>query len=75
MTEAPLLSAIVLNYGAVRARDVFRCVDALRAQTIADQLEIIVVDNHSPDDSMSILEPLKSEGSIDQLLRTEKNRG
>lgn len=45
---APLLSAVILNYRSWR--DTVRCVAALRAQTIADRMEIIVVENHSDDE-------------------------
>ena len=49
----PLVSAIVLNYRS--HRDTVRCVHALREQMIADELEILVVDNHSDDESIAFL--------------------
>lgn len=48
-----LLSAIVLNYRS--PRDTVKCVQALRKQTIADAMEILVVDNHSDDESMGFI--------------------
>jgi GT2 family glycosyltransferase len=53
MSSTPLVSAIILNYRS--SRDSWKCVLALRAQTIADQLEILLVDNHSCDDSIGYL--------------------
>lgn len=53
MSTPPLVSCLVLNYRM--PRDAVRCVQALRRQTIADRMEIIVADNHSDDDSMGIL--------------------
>lgn len=49
----PLVSAVVLNYRTGRVT--WKCVDALRRQTIADRMEILVVDNHSGDDSIGYL--------------------
>lgn len=50
--EAPV-TAIVLNFRT--PLHAVRCVDALKAQTVADRLRIVVVDNHSDDDSAGIL--------------------
>jgi GT2 family glycosyltransferase len=47
--HAPLVSVVVLNYNG--ARWLQRCLDSLRAQTIFDQLEVIVADNVSNDGS------------------------
>lgn len=49
----PLVSAIVLNYRT--GRDAWTCVQALLRQTIADRIEILLVDNHSDDDSIGTL--------------------
>lgn len=48
-----LVSAIVLNYRS--PRDTIKCVRALLAQTIAEKLEILIVDNHSDDESIGWL--------------------
>ena len=45
----PLVSVIVLNYNG--ARWLVRCLNSLRAQTIFDQIEIILADNVSSDGS------------------------
>jgi GT2 family glycosyltransferase len=49
MKPPPLISVIVLNYNG--AQWLARCFDSLAAQTIFQQVEIIVVDNNSPDGS------------------------
>lgn len=49
----PLVTAIVLNYRS--PRDTIQCVRALLAQTIADDLDILIVDNHSDDESIGWL--------------------
>ncbi|MSR68055.1 glycosyltransferase family 2 protein [Candidatus Peribacteria bacterium] len=46
----PLVTALVLNYRS--PRDTIRCVEALLAQTIASELEILIIDNHSDDESI-----------------------
>jgi GT2 family glycosyltransferase len=45
----PLLSVIVLNYNGERWLE--RCLESLRAQTIFEQIEIILADNRSSDGS------------------------
>ena len=47
-----LLSVVVLNYNG--ARWLQRCLDSLRAQSIFDQLEVIVADNVSSDGSAQL---------------------
>ncbi len=49
----PLVSAVVLNYQS--PKDTVKCVHALLSQTIADKLEILVVDNHSNDESIGFI--------------------
>ena len=46
----PLVSILVLNYHT--PKDTMRCVEALQRQTIAGNIEIIVIDNHSEDESI-----------------------
>jgi GT2 family glycosyltransferase len=48
----PLVSVIVLNYNGARWLD--RCLNSLRAQTIYDQVEIILADNVSSDGSQRL---------------------
>lgn len=47
--DVPLVSVVVLNYNGERWLG--RCLDSLRAQTIAARLEVIVADNLSTDGS------------------------
>jgi N-acetylglucosaminyl-diphospho-decaprenol L-rhamnosyltransferase len=71
--EHPLLSAIVLNYRSPQLT--VKCVQALRAQTIADKIEILVVDNHSQDDSIGVLRNrLKGMANV-QILENHANTG
>ncbi len=49
----PVLSTLVLNYRS--PRDTRRCVDSLRAQTVTNDLEILVIDNKSDDESIQWL--------------------
>jgi GT2 family glycosyltransferase len=69
----PLASAIVLNYKS--PKDTARCVQALQAQTMADQMEILVVDNHSEDDSIGYLRSRSRNFASMRLLETGSNRG
>ena len=46
---APLLSVILLNYNG--GPWLKRCLDSLRAQTISQQLEVVIADNASEDGS------------------------
>ncbi len=47
--SAPILSVVILNYNGARWME--RCLASLRAQTIFDQLEVVVADNLSTDGS------------------------
>lgn len=69
----PLVSAVVLNYRS--PRDTVRCVQALRQQSIADALEIIVVDNHSEDESIGYIRgQLQSTPNV-RIVEHPKNLG
>lgn len=48
--QSPRVSAIVLNYRS--PRDTLKCIATLLKQTIINDLEILVVDNHSSDESI-----------------------
>ena len=50
-----LVSVIILNYNG--AQHLPTCTESLQVQTLADQLEIIVVDNGSTDDSEQVVRP------------------
>lgn len=49
----PLVSALVLNYRM--HRDTVKCVKALLEQTIANDIEVLVIDNHSDDESIGFI--------------------
>ena len=68
-----MISVIVLNYRT--PHETLRCIDALRKQTIAQDIEIIVIDNHSGDKSMNILRPLLQSDDRIILLETPENLG
>lgn len=69
----PLVSALILNYRTPLAT--VRCVQNLRAQTIADKMEIIVIDNHSQDDSIGILRNSLSCFEHVHIIETSQNSG
>lgn len=69
----PTVSAIVLNYKT--PKDAVRCVRALLRQTIVDRMEILVVDNHSQDDSIGVIRvTFRSEPRV-RILETPRNIG
>jgi N-acetylglucosaminyl-diphospho-decaprenol L-rhamnosyltransferase len=75
----PLVSAIVLN--TREAKRTVRCVNALLKQTMVRQahhdtaLEIIIVDNHSQDDSIGILRNRFGSHANVRIVENERNRG
>lgn len=73
MNATPLLSALVLNYRS--PKDTVRCVQALLAQTIADRMEIIVVDNHSCDESISFIRAQLGHEPLVRIVETRENLG
>jgi GT2 family glycosyltransferase len=52
----PLISVIVLNYNG--APWLKRCLDSIRGQTLSDQIEVIVADNASADQSYQLAKEL-----------------
>jgi len=73
MENMPLISAIVLNYR--NPQYTVSCVQNLRKQTIADRMEILVVDNHSCDDSIGVLRNrLGNERNV-RIIETPENLG
>ncbi len=67
------ISAIVLNYKTPFLT--WNCVEALCAQTIADQMEIIVVDNHSCDDSIGFLRNRARGKANVRVIESARNGG
>ena len=51
--ENPLVSVLILNYRS--PQPTVECVFSLLEQSIADRMEIVVIDNHSEDDSIGVL--------------------
>ncbi len=68
-----LVSAIVLNYRS--PQDTVKCVQALRQQTIINQMEILVVDNHSSDDSIGVLRNRLQQFPQVHILENHGNTG
>lgn len=69
----PLVSAVILNYRT--GRQAVTCTEELLKQTIADQMEIIVVDNHSEDDSIGLITAhLKKYPNV-RIVETPRNAG
>src|SRR5665213_1363586 len=69
----PLVTAIVLNYKS--PRDTIACVTALRKQTIADRIEILVIDNHSDDESIGVIRNRLSQWENVRIMESPQNRG
>jgi len=67
----PKLSLVVPFYGVERY--IAECLDSLREQSLAD-LEVILVDDGSPDDSLTIAEKYAAEDARFQIVRQE-NQG
>ena len=73
MTDAlrtPVVSAIVSTYNA--AEFIRGCIEDLERQTIADQLEIIVIDSASPQNEGEIVRELQERYQNIRYLRTEQ---
>jgi len=66
----PLVSAVVSTYKSLRF--IRECLEDLERQTIADQLEIIVIDSHSPQDERSIVEEFQKKFSNIVYIRTQE---
>lgn len=73
IVNSPLVSAVVLNYRS--AKDTVRCVQALRKQSIASAIEIIVIDNHSEDDSIGLIRSQLSRVPAVRIVEERENIG
>lgn len=69
----PLVSAIIVTTWS--AQDAVKCVQALLGQTIASEIEILVIDNHSEDDSIGTLRVRFGNHPQVRLLESNRNRG
>ncbi len=71
--SSKLVSALVLNYRS--PRDTIRCVEALRAQTVASQLEIVIIDNHSDDESIGWIRARYQNTASVRIIEERNNTG
>jgi GT2 family glycosyltransferase len=69
----PLVSVVVLNYNG--AQWLPRCLESLRQQTIFPQIEVILADNASPDNSAELAKDIMNGWSNGRVLRHGKNLG
>ena len=69
----PLLSVIVLNYNGARWLE--RCLESLRAQTLFDQIEVIVADNVSNDGSERLAKPIIENWPRGTFIQHSQNLG
>lgn len=69
-----LVTSVILNYRT--GQDAWRCADALLRQTIGDRMEIIIVDNHSGDDSIGYLRNrVRFSAPAIRIIETPRNSG
>ncbi len=68
-----LVSAIVLNYKTPFLT--WNCTEALRRQTMADRLEILIVDNHSRDESVGFLRNRARGKPEVRVIESARNNG
>ncbi len=68
-----LVTGVVLNYRS--PKDTVRCIEALKKQTIAERMNIIVVDNHSEDESSGWFRARYGKDSSVRCIEERKNVG
>jgi len=73
VSAQPLVSAIIVTTWT--PQDAVKCVQALLKQTIASEIEILVIDNHSEDDSIGTLRAHFNNHPQVRLLESNRNRG
>jgi N-acetylglucosaminyl-diphospho-decaprenol L-rhamnosyltransferase len=75
MTNTPLVSAIVLFHDVRSASEAASCVEALRAQTVASELEVILVDNGTGGKTSELLRRFLGQGDAISMIRLQENMG
>jgi len=70
LRKPPLVTAIVSTYKS--ARFIRACLENLERQTIADQLEIVVVDSHSPQAERAVVEEFQQKFPNLVYIRTQE---
>lgn len=68
-----MIGVVILNYNTYQ--DTAKLVEALQRQTIAPKLQIVVVDNASPNGSYEHLKPLEKQFTGVYVLQTGENLG
>lgn len=63
----------ILQYGAVQ--DTIECIESIIEKTLGCTFHIIVVDNCSPDDSVSVLEEKYTDSENITIIKSQKNLG
>ncbi|MDP6561953.1 MAG: glycosyltransferase, partial [Candidatus Peribacteraceae bacterium] len=71
--ENPLVSVLILNYRT--PQPAVKCVQHFRKQSVIDSMEIIVVDNHSDDDSVGVLRNCIGDLPNVRIVETPSNDG
>ena len=69
----PLVSIVVLNCNG--ANWLPKCFGSIQAQTILNQIETVMVDNHSTDDSVAVARNLLADFSCACIVRNSENLG
>jgi GT2 family glycosyltransferase len=72
-TGKPLVSIVVLNYNG--AGWLPRCFESIKAQTIAGQIETIMVDNCSTDASVTVARELLADFPLAAIIQNSSNLG
>jgi hypothetical protein len=73
MDGQPLVSIVVLNCNG--ANWLPRCFGSIKAQTILNQIETVLVDNNSSDDSVAVARRLLADFSCARIVRNSANLG
>jgi len=71
--EGSLVSAIVLNFRT--PQPTVECALSLLQQSVADKMEILVVDNHSEDDSIGVVRNRLSNKDNVRIIESSRNGG